>query len=368
MPRNHNRSSESLATPSGATEAVAALISSVLENIRLQGAVFFAWQPSWPFATGVPNERHFRDLILPTSDQVVSYHIVLEGPCWATVESEAPVRLESGDILLLPRGDAYVISDQPRAPSEKDIAPAQQFFAMMAAGELPLVVENGGGGPGQNRLVCGFLGCDRHPGNPLLEGLPKSIVLSRSALGGPINDLVDIVMRECRHPQVGSRSMMLRLGEVLFIEVVRLYVQHQSMTNNPWIRGLSDPLVAKCLTLLHGRPAVGWTLEKLAGEVNASRSIVAERFHRVIGVPPMKYLSQWRLQLAARLLRDHQDKILSIALSVGYESETSFSRAFRRAMGVSPGVFRRSAQAVNNGSQQPSIKRSHRFDSSRRNR
>ncbi|MFL1407231.1 AraC family transcriptional regulator [Marinobacter sp. M1N3S26] len=346
MQRNHNRSSEYNVPTSGPAKAVDALLSNVLENIRLQGAVFFGWQPSWPYATGVPNERHFRELILPTSDQVISYHIVLEGPCWATVEGEQPVRLEGGDILLIPHGDAYIISDQPREPSDGDIGPAREFFSLMAAGGLPLVIENGGNGPGRNQLVCGFLGCDRHPVNPLLEGLPSYIVLSRSALEGPINDLVDIVLRECRHPQVGSQSMMLRLGEVLFIEVIRQYVQQRDLINNPWIRGLSDPLVARSLSLLHGRIADAWTLEKLASEVNCSRSVLAERFSRVIGVPPMKYLSLWRLQVAARLLRDRQDKILSIALSVGYESETSFSRAFKRAMGRSPSEFRRSVQPV----------------------
>lgn len=344
MQKDHNRSSDSLVLTSESAAAVDALISDVLENIRLQGAVFFAWQPSWPYATGIPNGRYFRDLILPTSDQVVSYHVVMKGPCWATVEGEQPVRLESGDVLLLPHGDAYAISDQPRGPSDKDIEPAQQFFAMMAAGKLPLVIENGGGGPGQNQLVCGFLGCDRHPGSPLLEGLPRYIVLSRLALDGAINDLIDIVLRECHQPRAGSRSMMLRLGELLFIEVIRQYLQHQSLTNNPWIRGLADPLVAKSLALLHGRIAESWTLEKLARELNCSRSILAERFSRGIGVPPMRYLSQWRLQVAARLLRDRQDKMLSIALSVGYESEASFSRAFKRSTGISPSVFRRSAQ------------------------
>ncbi|WP_162525040.1 AraC family transcriptional regulator [Marinobacter sp. BW6] len=342
MKRNHNPSSDSLAQTSGTAEVVDALISNVLENIRLQGAVFFAWQPSWPFATGVPSECHFRDLILPSSDQVISYHIVVEGPCWATVEGEKPVRLEGGDILLVPHGDAYAISDQPRGPSDQDIEPAQQFFAMMAAGELPLVIQDGGGGPGQSQLVCGFLGCDRHPWNPLLEGLPRFIVLSRSALHGPINDLIDIVLRECGHPGAGSRSMMRRLGELLFIEVIRQFLQHQGLANNPWMRGLADPLVGKSLSLLHGRIAETWTLEKLASEVNCSRSVLAERFSRVIGVPPMKYLSQWRLQVAARLLRGRQDKILSIALSVGYESETSFSRAFKRSLGTSPSAFRRS--------------------------
>ena len=344
MQNGHNLSSDSFAPTSGTAEVVDALISNVLENIRLQGAVFFAWRPSWPYATGVPNERYFRDLILPASDQVISYHVVVEGPCWATVEGEQPVRLVSGDILLLPHGDAYAISNQPRKPEDKDIELAQQFFGLMAAGELPLVIEDGGNGGGHNQLVCGFLGCDRHPGNPLLEGLPRSIVLSRSALAGPINDLLDIVLRECRHPRAGSRSIMLRLGELLFIEVIRQYLQHQSLTATPWIRGLADPLIAKGLFLLHGRIAEPWTLEMLASELNCSRSILAERFSRVIGVPPMKYLSQWRLQVAARLLRDRQDKIVSIAMAVGYESEASFSRAFKRSMGISPSVFRRSAQ------------------------
>lgn len=346
MQRNHNLSSDSLVQTSGVVDA---LISNVLENIRLQGAVFFAWRPSWPYATGVPNERYFRDLILPASDQVISYHVVIEGPCWATVEGEPPVRLNGGDIILFPHGDAYAISNQPRNPSDKDIEPARQFFTSMAAGELPLVIENGGGGPGQNRLVCGFLGCDRYPWNPLLDGLPRYILLSRSALEGPVNDLIDIVLRECGHPWAGSRSVMRRLGELLFIEVIRQYWQNEGLTNNPWMRGLADPLIAKCLSLLHGRMAETWTLEKLAGELNCSRSVLAERFSRVIGVPPMKYLNQWRLQVAARLLRERPDKILSIASSVGYESEMAFSRAFKRSMGVSPSAFRRSSQSAKIG-------------------
>jgi AraC-like DNA-binding protein len=262
------------------------------------------------------------------------------------VEGEEPARLESGDILLLPHGDAYAISDQPRAPSDTDIEPARQFFSLMAAGELPLIIEDGGGGPQQNQLVCGFLGCDRRPFNPLLDGLPRYIVLSRTALDAPINDLIDIVLRECRQPHAGSRCMMLRLGELLFIEVLRQYLHKDSDKNNAWMRGIADPLVVKSLSLLHGRIAETWTLEKLAGELGCSRSTFAEHFHRVMGVPPMQYLSDWRLQVAARLLRDRQDKILSIALGVGYDSEAAFSRAFKRVVGLSPSVFRRSDQAV----------------------
>lgn len=350
MNKNHNPSSESHAQTSETAAAVDKLISNVLENIRLKGAVFFAWQPRWPYATGVPDGRHFRDLILPSIEQIISYHIVVEGPCWAVVSGSEPVRLESGDILLVPNGDAYAISDQPRPPSDSDIEPARQFFSMMAAGELPLVIVDGGEGPEQSRLVCGFLGCDRQPYNPILNGLPKSIVLARSALSGPINELIDIVLRECSEPHAGTRCMMIRLGELLFIEVLRQYLLESSDRHNAWIQGLADPLVAKILALLHGRIAEDWTLERLAGELGSSRSTIAERFHELIGVPPMQYLTLWRMQTAARMLREGQEKILPIAREVGYDSEAAFSRAFKRIVGVSPSVWRRSPAMASSAS------------------
>ena len=343
MPEIHNQSSGLLAQESGTAALNEQLLSNVLENIRLKGAVFFAWQPRWPYATGVPDGQYFRELILPSSEQVISYHIVLQGPCWATVQGEAPIRLESGDILLLPHGHAYAIADQPYSPCAEDIEPARQFFTMMAAGELPLIIQDGGTGPEANSLVCGFLGCDRHPCNPVMNDLPRSVVLPRSALERPVNDLIDIVLRECQEPHGGNHYMMVRLGELLFIEVLRLYLRQQGSEQNAWLKGLKDPLIANALALLHGRLKESWTLEKLARELGSSRSTLAEHFHQVLGVPPMQYLAEWRMQVAARLLREGQGKVQSIAREVGYDSEAAFSRAFKRIVGVSPSTWRERA-------------------------
>jgi len=122
MKHNHDQASESHASAS--TD----LLSSVLATVRLQAAVFFQWEPGWPYATGVPNANLFRHILLPHAQQLFSYHIVLEGPCWATVENHQSIQLNSGDILLLPHGDAYNIASQPTLPSPADAAPAREFF------------------------------------------------------------------------------------------------------------------------------------------------------------------------------------------------------------------------------------------------
>jgi AraC-like DNA-binding protein len=131
------------------------------------------------------------------------------------------------------------------------------------------------------------------------------------------------------------------MSEMMFVEVVRRYLDGLPPGQTGWLAGMRDPGVGRALSLLHERPALNWTLEQLGEESGLSRSVLHERFVQFLSLPPMQYLGQWRMQLAAGRLRDSDAKIIEIALDVGYESEAAFSRAFKRIVGLTPGEWRR---------------------------
>lgn len=320
-------------------------LSDVLRTVRLTGALFFLWDVSWPYVTPVPAGRTFAPIILSGAQQIISYHIVTQGSCWSGLAGEQPVRLEAGDILLIPHGDAYVMSSSRSmcAGADIEIEPALTFFRQMAAGELPFVVAEGGGGDISTRLVCGFLGCDVRPFNPVLAALPRLVRLRPPAdsAGDRLQSLIDYTLAEARQPRPGGQCVLVRLSELMFVEVVRRCLIELPAAQTGWFAGLRDPVVGRALMLLHRKPAQAWTLETLAGEVGISRSRLAECFTRFVGQPPIQYLTHWRIQLAARLLLDGPGKVAAVAREVGYESEAAFSRAFKRFVGMSPLQWRR---------------------------
>ncbi len=316
-------------------------ISDVLETIRLRGAVFFVWEPSWPYATGVADGHRLCNHILPGTDLVISYHIVTEGPCWAAVPGEPPLRLNTGDILVLPRGDAYKIASEPQYPTATETAASIDFFRRMAAGEIPPVVTTGGEGPGRNSLICGFLGCDLYPYNPLLSTLPAMVrVPSPTPEEDPLSPLIHFACSEVRQARGGERCLLARLSETLFVAVLRRYLATLEDRGVGWLHGLRHPVVGRALQVLHAKPERPWTLAELAREVGASRSSLSEKFTEIVGQPPMQYLLRWRMQVAASRLADGTAKLYAIARAVGYESESTFSRAFKREVGLSPAAWR----------------------------
>ena len=349
--RQHDQESDSLDPPSekarwpGATPDDGQIntdpMSDVLETIRLSGALFFLWEPSWPFGVGVADGSKLSRHIVPGTDQVISYHIVTEGPCWAAIRDCDPIRLETGDILVLPQGDAYKIADTPQFPSAADEQSSIRFFSAMAAGEVPPVVVDGGAGPGRSKLICGFLGCNLRPYNPLLSTLPRMIrVPAPLHQDDPLSHLIDFALTESRQARGGERCLLLRLSEVMFVEVLRRYMRVATEPESGWLGGLRHPLVGRALGLLHQDIARQWSLEQLSQSIGASRSTLAERFTQIVGKPPMQYLTHWRMQVAASMLSEKPVKVYAIAKEVGYESEAAFSRAFKRVVGLSPKAWR----------------------------
>ena len=322
-------------------------LSDVLRTVRLRGAVFFMLESSSPWIATMPDGQALAPIVLPSAQQVISYHVITRGSCWGGLLDGPPVRLEAGDVLVFPRGDGYFMSLPRQERVVLEPARALAFMTGMAAGQLPLQVHDGGGGSDTVSAVCGFLGCDVRPFNPLLATLPRMLLIKRAAgaKDDRLDRLLDITLAESRDPAPGADSVRLRLSELMFVEVIRRYLANQPAEQAGWLAGLQDELVGRALHLLHDRAAHDWTLDQLASDVGMSRSAFAERFVRLVGEPPMQYLARWRMQLAARLLTDGSAKVAAVAREVGYESEAAFSRAFKKLTGVSPAAWRRD-QAV----------------------
>jgi AraC-like DNA-binding protein len=316
-------------------------LSDVLRAVRLTGAVYFAIDASAPWVAETPPSREIAPHIMPGVEHVIEYHVVTSGSCWGGLVDEPPVRLEAGDVIVFPQGDAHVISSAPGmrgGPKIEDVNPGKL--------RLPVAVSIQGGGEERAEIICGFLGCDARPFNPLLATLPRVIhVRGAGERDSALRRLVDLALLESSVPRTGSDCVLSRLSELLFVEVVRRYVEALPPESAGWFSGLRDPSVGRALQRLHERPARAWSLEELAKEAGVSRSILAERFSHFVGVPPIQYLAQWRIQLAASLLRSGTSSLAEIAEHVGYGSEAALSKAFKRQVGVAPAFYRNASTA-----------------------
>jgi AraC-like DNA-binding protein len=317
------------------------VLSDVLSSIRLTGSMFFLVEATTPWRTQAPATRTFARAVMPAAQHLISYHVVTQGNCWGGLAGEEPQKLNTGDILVVPQGDPYFLAEPPDALSAYSDDGAVSFFRRMAAGELPTVVSEGGGGAKHTEFICGFLGCDARPFNPILAALPRVLHLrAHTGERERLSHLVDFALAELRQREQGSREVLLRLSELMFVEVVRRHLLNTAVERPDWLAGLRDPLVARVLAQIHAHPARGWSLKALAAMTGASRSTLAERFLQYVGQPPMHYLIAWRMQLAARQLAEGSAKVRAVAESVGYASEAAFSRAFKKHTGVSPSDWR----------------------------
>ena len=329
------------------------VLSDVLRAVRLRGALFFLTDATSPWSVAIPAGSSLLPAVLTGAQTLISFHMVTKGRCWCDAPGMEPFCLETGDVVVMPRGDPYRLSHPAAQPCEWSHDALLAFFREMAAGRLPFVVKEGGNGSEEVHILCGFLGCDMVPYNPALDTLPAVLHVPRlpGTDDSRLAKLVELSMEESSHRRAGSDCVLLRLAELMFVEVVRRHVASLATEERGWLAGLRDPTVGRALSLLHAQPQRSWTLVELAREAGLSRSALAERFAHFVGTPPMQYLVRWRMQTAARLLFDGDAKVAAVAAAVGYESEASFSRAFTRVVGVSPAAWRRRrASQVSTGS------------------
>jgi AraC-like DNA-binding protein len=308
-------------------------LSDVLRAVRLDGAFFYVAEATGSWSLSVLPALELVPRPLPAAEHLMAYHIMTVGTCWAGLEGEEQYSLEPGDAVVFPQGDAHFVSSQ----RGRRVDPARHRVAP----DLPLrTVRVGAVGGERASLVCGFLGCDARPYNPLVAALPRILVAKGIACGW-LAEFPRQVVTEAWHRQAGGATMLTRMAELMFVEVVRRYMEELPPTQRGWLAGLRDAVVAPALAALHARPAYPWTLAELARAAATSRTVLAERFSQTVGLPPMQYLTEWRLQLAAERLATGSAKVAAIGADVGYESEAAFSRAFKRMTGHSPAAWRR---------------------------
>jgi len=324
------------------------ILSDVLRSVRLRGALFFYVSGGRNWAAEAPPSRDIAAAVMPDSEHVIEYHVITRGSCWGAIVGEAPVRLETGDIVLFPHGDAHVISSAPglRAPADVagyferkvDQLPFTLHYDAVEARAEIAADENH-----ETTLVCGFLGCDLRPFNPLIATLPRLSHLRATESQDWIAEFMRHAVAESKNKRPGGEAMLERMSEMMFIDAVRRYVDTLPEDSRGWLAGLRDRFVGRALALMHDDPATEWTVDELGRRVGLSRSALHERFAEMIGQPPMQYLINWRMQVAAALLRNTNATVASVAQEVGYDSEAAFARAFKRLVGKPPAAWRRQA-------------------------
>jgi AraC-like DNA-binding protein len=310
------------------------VLSEVLRAVRLSGAVFFNVDARSPWVAETPPGKLIAPHVMPGSEHVIEYHVVTAGECWGGLIGEPATRLTTGDVIVFPQGDAHVMSSAPNMRGPQVI----EAFRRPPGAQLPIAWSVDGKGPDRTQLVCGFIGCDARPFNPLLSALPRVLHLSKQEAW--IEQLVRVAVVESEARSPGSEGMLARLSEMLFIAAVRHQLATLPEGTTGWLAGLRDESIGRALRVLHERVAYDWSLESLAKDVGLSRTVLAERFLHFVGVPPMRYLARWRMQLAASLLSEGNFSLAEIAGRVGYGSEAALSRAFKREVGVAPAAWR----------------------------
>ena len=314
-------------------------LSDVLRVANLTGGVFLHAEFFAPWCVaGRVSAEHCAPAIGPASHLIV-YHYVVEGGFRLRIEGDAGegVLVGPGEIVLMPHNDVHLMGSDLALPPV--LGP--EIIQPPKNGGL-FTIHHGGNGE-RTRMVCGFLGCAKGDRNPVIASLPRLLKLNveEGAAAEWIRSTFHYAAEEVAAGRPGSETVLAKLSELLFVETVRRHAETLPEGQTGWLAGLRDPYVARALALLHRTPARDWTVEDLGREIGLSRSALADRFTRLIGVPPMHYLADWRMQVATEKLRGTNASLAQVAELVGYESEAAFSRAFKKALGVAPATWRR---------------------------
>jgi AraC-like DNA-binding protein len=315
-------------------------LSEILRVVRLVAATVIQGRFTAPWRYAAPSADSAAPYLEPGAERIVIFHMITEGECFVELDGDLPTRLAAGDVVVFPQGDAH------RMMSEPGLEPPRGARLSEVLARRPRQLVYGGGGA-TTRLVCGYLACDARLARMLLAGLPRLVHVNvrGSNAGVWLEASVRYALAEARSPRPGGNSVLAKLAEVLFIEVLRQYIGTPSAGRTGWLAGVGDGVVGTALHELHPRPAHAWTLDELARVVGTSRSVLAERFQHLVGSPPMQYLTQWRMLLAANLLAGSNAPLARIAEDVGYQTDTAFIRAFRREYGTPPAAWRRNRAA-----------------------
>jgi AraC-like DNA-binding protein len=313
------------------------VLSEVLRVVKLEGALFFNGEFSAPWCLSNSPSPTRIPYLSPEAQHLIIYHYLTEGRAYAELLDGPRELLNAGDIVIFPHGDAHLLGNgAPQRPVD-----SQTTFADNLSQGLKLARFGGGGEV--TRFVCGFMACESRLSEVFLAGLPK--LLRVHIAGEPSGQWLANSIRFSVDAEAGSQAggglVLAKLAELLFVETLRRYLNSLPPDQTGWLAGARDPVIGKALALLHNKPAQEWTVSSLARSVGLSRTRLAERFRHFLGESPIAYLAQWRLKLAAEILQSTNMSVAEVAATVGYGSEATFNRAFKRVFDYPPAQFRR---------------------------
>ena len=317
------------------------MLSDVLTVAGVSGALMATFDACAPWAIELPERAG------------ASFHAVVAGTCWFTADGQAPCQLTPGDLVLLPSGVRHELAAEPGLPPRRF---DEDLKAALITPDGELVID----GPGvRTRVLCAGYSYDNDVAHPLLSLLPPvlHVATAQPDTGPQLRAVLDLLAHEARGgADIGAQTTSVKLLDILLVHVVRTWLRTpeaaagaaRAGAGQPasWLRGLRDPVTAQALALLHERPGYDWTLQEIADAVHVSRATLARRFTQQIGEPPFSYLTRWRMELAARQLRDSTQPAAQVAKAVGYTSEYAFNRAFAKHRGAPPGRYQREHHAA----------------------
>jgi len=310
-------------------------LSEVLKAVKLNSAFFYNAKFSAPWCFQSPSSSKLARYINQSSGHVIVYHLLIEGKAYGQL-GEQRLEVLPGDVLVVPHGDSHTFESGPCRQAVNGESELQRIFSQ------GLKLSRMGGGGEVARFVCGYLVCERSLSQVFLAGLPPmfKVNIRQHESGQWLENSIRYSIADARQGGAGADAVLARLCETLFIETLRRYMSLLPAAQTGWLAGARDTEIGKVLALMHRQPAAPWTIATLAREVGISRPVLAARFRQYLGEPPIAYLTRLRLQLGAQMLSSTSNSIAQIASKAGYDSESAFNRAFKRAFGNPPARYR----------------------------
>lgn len=312
-------------------------LSDALDGLRLSGAIFLRgeYTESWGFES--MSSSDLGRLLAPTARRLILFHVVAAGHCWVETDGSERLWAGAGDVIVLPYGDDHRMGGS----QEAELVSAASLVAPPPWSEMPVIQHGLGGDP--TEVVCGYLVSDDPLFDPRLQALPQVFVVSPPT--GTARSFVAAsfayALQQTSQVDVDRIAAPTDVAQLLLREVLRLHLERAPSSQHGWLRALRDPVLAPAMGRIHADPGHHWTVADLAATAHVSASVLDERFRTVLAMPPIRYLSEWRMHLARGLLASSDATVTVVARRVGYESEEAFSRAFKRAHGSAPTRWRR---------------------------
>ncbi len=304
------------------------LLSDILANLKMVGTLYFRTEFSSPWGVEVP-----------AYSNVARFHFVHRGRCFAQVAGvDEPVLLEQGDLIIITHGAEHILSD----PLRVNALTVDQVIEQSGFTGHGALVHGAHHGGHETQLVCGHFAFDEDASHPLIDALPPLVHINDTseAAGTWLDSTLRIIGSEAGRGGMGGDLIALKLSEIIFTQAIRSFLNAEGRDLRPFA-AFADPSISRALQALHSDPARNWSLEAMASVAGMSRTVFSGRFSELMAMTPLAYLTEWRMQVARRLLLETDAPMIDVAEQSGYGSEASFGRVFKKRFNVPPAGYRK---------------------------